>query len=395
MLTKRHSHELERSKSRSPKRHHSATSSGDNLSLHQAVRFDISPGFTVVTITLTTPDPKTVTASWEHNHASNSDVVIADTSDVVIADIRKQRPKTAIEKDEEIFRGVRGEGAHYCGELRYENRWENVRPGYELTRGDKLMIRGDYEGAIEAYGNEIAEAPKIRLHYNRGLCKVALKDYAGAVVDFTEALKNNRDDMAAFINRGASKAAMGDHHGAIKDYQLVFAIIDNKYHYSGKIYYNCAVSHAALGDHETAIKYYRDAISRDYSNYREAHANLGISMAALKRYGEAIREYDTALRYGSGTSKKQADLLADAHSHAADSWVAKGYYKWAVQGYARAIAIDPNLVSTLLDKLENAQTLHAEQKNKETAASSRPSYGLHSGRVSPKPTSTNVVSAQR
>ena len=44
------------------------------------------------------------------------------------------------------------------------------------------------------------------LIYNRGSAKVSLKDYYGAISDYTKAIEINPNDAKAYYNRGIAKA---------------------------------------------------------------------------------------------------------------------------------------------------------------------------------------------
>ena len=52
---------------------------------------------------------------------------------------------------------------------------------------------------------------------NRGVSKDELKDFYGAISDFTRAIEINPNYGEAFSYRGVSKAKLGDYNGACKD----------------------------------------------------------------------------------------------------------------------------------------------------------------------------------
>ncbi len=70
--------------------------------------------------------------------------------------------------------------------------------------------------------------------YQSGLKKNELKDYKGAIQDYTKAIGLNNTYKLAYLNRGNSKSELNDYIGAIEDYTKVIEI-DPK---NSKAYYN-------------------------------------------------------------------------------------------------------------------------------------------------------------
>ena len=76
---------------------------------------------------------------------------------------------------------------------------------FYISGNSKFAVK-DYEGAIADYTKAISLNPASATAYNnRGNSKFALKDYEGAITDFTKAISLNPDYAKAYINRGASK----------------------------------------------------------------------------------------------------------------------------------------------------------------------------------------------
>ena len=53
---------------------------------------------------------------------------------------------------------------------------------------------------------------------NRGVAKKSLKDYYGAIADYTKAIELRPDDALLIYNRGVAKNYLEDYYGAIADY---------------------------------------------------------------------------------------------------------------------------------------------------------------------------------
>jgi tetratricopeptide (TPR) repeat protein len=78
-------------------------------------------------------------------------------------------------------------------------------------------------------GYSQAENLKIQQYYNRAMDKVFRKDYAGAIADFSEAIRLDSGFIEAYENRGVSKYYLGDFRGALEDYNKALEINPNDY----------------------------------------------------------------------------------------------------------------------------------------------------------------------
>ena len=89
---------------------------------------------------------------------------------------------------------------------------------FYITRGfDKAELK-DYYGAIADYTKAIEINPKSALaYYNRANSKDELKDYYGAIADYTKAIEINSSSVISYINRAVTKFRIGDKQGACLD----------------------------------------------------------------------------------------------------------------------------------------------------------------------------------
>jgi len=76
---------------------------------------------------------------------------------------------------------------------------------YEKSGRKKYYLK-DYAGAIADYTKAIELDPNdAKAYYNRGNSKKNLKDYKGAITDYTKAIELKPDYVDAYYNRGTSK----------------------------------------------------------------------------------------------------------------------------------------------------------------------------------------------
>ena len=74
----------------------------------------------------------------------------------------------------------------------------------------------DYEGAIEDFTKAIEKKSSyLNAYYYRGVAKSFLGDYEGAIADYSKVLKMDKWDREAALDRGRAKYSIGDYEGAI------------------------------------------------------------------------------------------------------------------------------------------------------------------------------------
>lgn len=123
----------------------------------------------------------------------------------------------------------------------------------ELTRQ-----LGDPAKALELFDKLLTmlKEPTDRAYNFRGHTKLDLKDYQGAIEDFTKALEINPKVGGALWGRGLSRKELGDYDGAIKDFTEMIALYPKEvYGYEGR-----AESYKKKGDLINALKDFQQAL---------------------------------------------------------------------------------------------------------------------------------------
>lgn len=175
---------------------------------------------------------------------------------------------------------------------------------YQKEGGMKLGSK-DYKGAIVEYSGAIKLNPKNPSNYNvRGIAKFNLEDYSGALEDFSKAIElcpKEKDynfpvkfeTISIFYdNRGNAKMELKDYSGAVADYSKSYEFYMNQAALfgSGKAKYN-------LGDYDEATKDFGRAINLGGNNEIKKEVYLWNAWAFyhLKRFSEAIAEISNAI----------------------------------------------------------------------------------------------------
>ena len=95
----------------------------------------------------------------------------------------------------------------------------------EVFAKDKLK---DFSGAIADYTKAIEIEPNYATAFHdRGITKGKLKDFSGAIADYTRAIEIDPNYATAYFNRGVSKFYLGDMIGACKDARKAQALGDD------------------------------------------------------------------------------------------------------------------------------------------------------------------------
>jgi tetratricopeptide (TPR) repeat protein len=93
-------------------------------------------------------------------------------------------------------------------------------------RGRELVQKGDYAAAIEELSEAIREQPDWSMVYNaRGFAYYLEHDYSRALADLDEAIRLNPLYVNAYQNRRMSRKAAGDARGSVADSKKIRALL--------------------------------------------------------------------------------------------------------------------------------------------------------------------------
>lgn len=145
---------------------------------------------------------------WLESEASSSFSLVEETP----AALLRQGVKKVQRKD-------------YAGAFADLNQIIQLDPEYHKAyyeRGNLYFTLGEYQAAIENYTQAIDLQPDLYLiayYRNRGLARTQIKDYQGAITDFSHALQINPRMGEIYQQRGDARSQLGDRQGAMEDYQ--------------------------------------------------------------------------------------------------------------------------------------------------------------------------------
>jgi Flp pilus assembly protein TadD len=151
------------------------------------------------------------------------------------------------------------------------------------------------------------DSHSVKLYYQQGNKKFKLKDYTGAVVDYSKAIKIKPKLSGLYYNRGNAKYELGDKQGAIADYNDSIKLNPN----DADAYYNRGNTNRAIKNDKAAIFDYNKSIDIDpklaiaYTNRGNAKSNINDDINAIYDYDKAIalNSNDAISYYNRGNSK--------------------------------------------------------------------------------------------
>ena len=153
----------------------------------------------------------------------------------------------------------------------------------------KALLARSKQAKPLSQGNDLSISAET--YFLWGNAKYDLGDYAGAIADYTMAIRLQPDDADVYNNRGVAKIYLEQYFAAIADYDTTIRLQPNDtdaYYNRGNAKFRLEQYFAAISDYDTAIRLKPDFII--------AYMSRGAAKALLGRTWEAKQDLRTALR---------------------------------------------------------------------------------------------------
>jgi tetratricopeptide (TPR) repeat protein len=194
-----------------------------------------------------------------------------------------------------------------------------------FSKDDAVLL----EDAVDYFTDRIRTNPRDAAAYAdrawawrlRGELDIAIKDY-------DEVIRLDPKSAAAFNNRGNAWSDKKDYDRAIQDFDEAIRI-DPKH---ALIFRNRGLAYRLKKDYDRAIKDYNEAIRLDPKD-ASAFYNRGTAYRLKKDYDRAIQDYDEAIRIDP--------KHAAAFNNRGNAHRLKKDYDRAIKDYDEAIRLDP------------------------------------------------------
>lgn len=159
------------------------------------------------------------------------------------------------------------------------------------ANAETCLEKKDYDGAILEYTKAIKENPQFaEAYFARGILYYDRKEYDKALMDYGMCLQFSPKNAKAFFNRALVKNSLNYSKSAIEDYSKSIQINPNQpdaYNNRGRI-------KNLLKDYNSAISDFDKSIELDPKNYMP-HFNRGISNFSLDHNASALQDLDKAI----------------------------------------------------------------------------------------------------
>ncbi|WP_269624303.1 tetratricopeptide repeat protein [Prochlorococcus marinus] len=132
------------------------------------------------------------------------------------------------------------------------------KAGTDLHIGNSYLDNDLFPKAIESFSRAINRKPPKKIlvvaYFNRALAKSNLKDYSGAISDFSKVIEINPKDEEAYFRRGIIQHQLANYQSAINDFSMQIKRNKNSNsEYSYLSYYGRANSKRMIGDYSGAL----------------------------------------------------------------------------------------------------------------------------------------------
>jgi tetratricopeptide (TPR) repeat protein len=204
-----------------------------------------------------------------------------------------------------------------------------------FTKANALSLLGREKEAIEAYSRCIWDFDRKHniawlawCHNNRGNARSSIRDYEGAIADYTKTLELRPTHAVAYNNRGNAKKGKEDYKGALEDYARAIQLDPS---YAGA-YFNRGSTNALMGNYDSAIADYSRAL-RLRPNDAGAFCLRGTAKQKSGDFDGAMQDYCKAIQVDSKCS--------DAYYRRGKLKARRGDPGGAVDDYTEAIKANP------------------------------------------------------
>ena len=203
------------------------------------------------------------------------------------------------------------------------------------NRGIAYDIKGQYDQAIQDYGEVIRRDPSDAVAYNnRGNVYSTKRQYDRAIRDFDEAIRLKPGYALAYYNRGLAHGNKRQFDRAIQDYSETIRLNPR----FASAYNNRGAAYSRKDQYDRAILDYDEAIRLNPRNAR-AYNNRGSAYDDKGQYDHAIRDFGEAIRLNP--------RYARAYSNRGIAHKNKGQIDQAIRDYEQAIRLDPKYATPL------------------------------------------------
>ncbi len=168
-----------------------------------------------------------------------------------------------------------------------------------LGLGDAFVNLQQYDSAMVWYGAALEIKPDFsRALLLRGKCHFIKENYRRSLMDFEDAIKQDKRNAEAYFYKGKINKALKQFDKSVDDFNEALELGYSKY--------ECAVevgnAYSQMGSHSKAIRYFTSAIKED-PNKGKAYELRGLAYLIEEDYKNALADLDEALKIDTSLGK--------------------------------------------------------------------------------------------
>ncbi len=169
----------------------------------------------------------------------------------------------------------------------------------ELTEGNKLFDKEDYQGALEIYNMVISEFPDAYIiNKNIGNCYFQMEDYDKAIEFYQKVLEHDQNNHEMLIGIGNCYANKGENEKAMEQYDKIrFEEMNDVI-----VLFNIGSQFYNLSKYEEALKYFERAVELK-EDFLDAIYQLGLAHLTMQNNEKAIQVFEGYLKHDQDSPK--------------------------------------------------------------------------------------------
>lgn len=203
----------------------------------------------------------------------------------------------------------------------------------QFENGKTMSEKGDYQKAIDQFGQAIEIMPEYAEAYNhRAIAYYRLQDYEASVKDWTRAIELEPENAIFWRNLGLGYHYFQDYEQAINSFSIAIELDPG----FAAAFNGRAGTYYTVNHYERAITDYERATELDPGRALYRH-NLAYTYYYLQQYDQAIDNFTKAIEL--------APNYASAYNGRGNAFDQRQDYEAAINDYLQAIELAPDLAS--------------------------------------------------
>lgn len=164
----------------------------------------------------------------------------------------------------------------------------------------------------------------------RGNIRNVVKEFVWSINNYSKVFEINQNNILAFRLRGRTKLDLKDYNGGIEDFKSAIKIGPN----NSWSYFDCGTAYKYAKKYEFAIINYSKVIELEQGSYPTKSSAMKNAIINIKLLGDIV-EYSKMIELKQNNISEYLNLRGNAYDNLTD-------YEDAIEDYSKAIEINPN-----------------------------------------------------